>query len=105
MTYLTLLLLQLPHGGVDMTFGELQEISAHQQRELEAQQKFLLTKEQRLKYLRNQDAQHQQMVAENDQLRKLRERVESQEMKLKKLKALKGQAEQQKLNNGNLSEY
>ncbi|XP_029638873.1 apoptosis-stimulating of p53 protein 2 isoform X3 [Octopus sinensis] len=97
------LLYELPHGGVDMTFGELQEISAHQQRELEAQQKILLTKEQRLKYLRNQDAQHQQTIAENDQLRKLRERVESQELKLKKLKALKGQAEQQKLNNGNLN--
>ncbi|GAB1608603.1 apoptosis-stimulating of p53 protein 2-like isoform X4 [Argonauta hians] len=93
----------LPHGVVDMTFGELQEISAHQQRELEIQQNVLLTKEQRLKYLRSQDAQHQQMIADNDQLRQLRDRVESQELKLKKLKTLKGQAEQHKLNNNNLN--
>lgn len=94
---------QLPHGGVDMTFGELQEISVRQQRELETQQKILLTKEQRLKFLRNRDAQHLQIAEENERLRKLRERVESQELKLKKLRALRGQAEQQKLNNGNLS--
>lgn len=86
-----------------MTFGELQEISVRQQRELEAQQKILLTKEQRLKFLRNRDAQHLQIAEENERLRKLRERVESQELKLKKLRALRGQAEQQKLNNGNLS--
>lgn len=93
----------LPHGGVDMTFGELQEISVRQQRELDAQQKMLLTKEQRLKFLRTQDAQHLQIAAENERLRKLREQVESQELKLKKLRALRGQAEQQKINNGNLS--
>ncbi|KAL4237493.1 hypothetical protein ACF0H5_002208 [Mactra antiquata] len=94
---------QLPGGGVDMTLSELQEMAARQQHQIESQQQILVAKEQRLKYLKQQEQKQQQLASENDRLRKLRDKVEAQEMKLKKLRALRGQAEQQKASNGNLN--
>lgn len=93
----------LPGGGVDMTLSELQEMAARQQQQIESQQQILVAKEQRLKYLKQQEQKQQQLASENDRLRKLRDKVEAQEMKLKKLRALRGQVEQQKASNGNLN--
>ena len=44
------------------------------------------------------------MNSETERLRRLRERVEAQELKLRKLRALRGQGEQQRVNNNALSE-
>ena len=44
-----------------------------------------------------------QVAAEHDRVRQLREKVESQEMKLKKLRALRGQVNDYKGSNNNLS--
>ena len=63
----------------------------------------LVAKEQRLKYLRQQEARHAQLATEGERIRKMKERVESQELKLKKLRALRGQAQQYMASNGNLS--
>ena len=87
-----------------MTLSELQDMAARQQHQIESQQQILVAKEQRLKYLKQQEQKQQQLASENDRLRKLRDKVEAQEMKLKKLRALRGQVEQHKANNGNLSE-
>ena len=95
---------QLP-GGVDMTLSELQDMASRQQQQIESQQQILVAKEQRLKYLKQQEQKQQQLASENDRLRKLRDKVEAQEMKLKKLRALRGQVEQHKANNGNLSKF
>ena len=96
------LFLQLPHG-VDLTLSELQEMAARQQQQIEAQQQLLVAKEQRLRFLKQQELRHEQIAAENERLRKLREKVEAQELKLKKLRALRGQVSEHKSNNNNLS--
>lgn len=90
-------------GGVDLTLSELQEMASRQQQQIEHQQQVLVAKEQRLKYLKQQEARHQHIAAENDRLKKLREKVENQEMKLKKLRALRGEAEKYKNTNGSIN--
>ncbi|XP_069464737.1 apoptosis-stimulating of p53 protein 2 isoform X2 [Ambystoma mexicanum] len=89
---------------MDMTLAELQEMAARQQQQIEAQQQMLSTKEQRLKYLKQQDQRQQQQAAEQEKLRRLREIAENQEAKLKKVRALKGHVEQKRLSNGKLVE-
>ncbi|XP_033736367.1 LOW QUALITY PROTEIN: apoptosis-stimulating of p53 protein 1-like [Pecten maximus] len=95
--------LKMLPGGVDLTLSELQEMASRQQQQIEHQQQVLVAKEQRLKYLKQQEARHQHMAAENDRLKKLREKVENQEMKLKKLRALRGEAEKYKNTNGSIN--
>ncbi|CAH1261731.1 PPP1R13B [Branchiostoma lanceolatum] len=112
--------------GLDLTLADLQEMATRQQQQIESQQQMLVAKEQRLKFLKQQDkieSQQQMLVAkeqrlnflrqqdkaqqdmaeENERLRMLRDKVESQEMKLRKLRSLRGQAEQQRTSNSNLS--
>jgi len=78
---------------------QLREMAARQQQQIEMQQQQLVAKEQRLKYLKQQEYQHHQMASEYDRLRRLREKVESQELKLKKLRALRGQPDNANVNN------
>ncbi|KAM3930037.1 apoptosis-stimulating of p53 protein 2 isoform 2-T3 [Leptodactylus fuscus] len=89
---------------MDMTLAELQEMAARQQQQIEAQQLMLATKEQRLKYLKQQDQRQQQQASEQEKLKRLREIAENQEAKLKKVRALKGHVEQKRLSNGRLVE-
>ncbi|XP_073412496.1 apoptosis-stimulating of p53 protein 2 isoform X1 [Dendrobates tinctorius] len=89
---------------MDMTLAELQEMAARQQQQIEAQQLMLATKEQRLKYLKQQDQRQQQQTSEQEKLKRLREIAENQEAKLKKVRALKGHVEQKRLSNGRLVE-
>ncbi|XP_078591842.1 apoptosis-stimulating of p53 protein 1-like isoform X7 [Branchiostoma floridae x Branchiostoma japonicum] len=78
-------------------------MATRQQQQIESQQQMLVAKEQRLKFLKQQDKAQQEMAEENERLRMLRDKVESQEMKLRKLRSLRGQAEQQRTTNSNLS--
>ncbi|XP_053315930.1 apoptosis-stimulating of p53 protein 2 isoform X2 [Spea bombifrons] len=89
---------------MDMTLAELQEMAARQQQQIEAQQQMLATKEQRLKYLKQQGQRQQQQASEQEKLKRLREIAENQEAKLKKVRALKGHVEQKRLSNGRLVE-
>ncbi|XP_044288567.1 apoptosis-stimulating of p53 protein 2 isoform X1 [Varanus komodoensis] len=89
---------------MDMTLAELQEMASRQQQQIEAQQQLLANKEQRLKFLKQQDQQQQQQAAEQEKLKKLKEIAENQEAKLKKVRALKGHVEQKRLSNGKLVE-
>lgn len=89
---------------MDLTLAELQEMASRQQQQIEAQQQMLATKEQRLKFLKQQDQRQQQQAAEQEKLKRLREIAESQEAKLKTVRALKGRVEQKRLSNGKLVE-
>uniref|UniRef100_A0A8D3BJH2 Tumor protein p53 binding protein, 2a n=1 Tax=Scophthalmus maximus TaxID=52904 RepID=A0A8D3BJH2_SCOMX len=89
---------------MDMTLAELQEMATRQQQQIEAQQQLLSSKEQRLRYLKQQEQRQQQQASEQEKLQRLRENIENQETRLKKVRALKGQVEQKRLSNGKLGE-
>ncbi|XP_053291633.1 apoptosis-stimulating of p53 protein 2 isoform X1 [Pleuronectes platessa] len=89
---------------MDMTLAELQEMASRQQQQIEAQQQLLASKEQRLRYLKQQEQRQQQQASEQEKLQRLRENVENQETRLKKVRAIKGQVEQKRLSNGKLVE-
>lgn len=57
-----------------------------------------------MKFLQQQDERQQQQAAEQEKLQRLREVAESQEAKLKKVRALRGHVEQKRLRNGRLGE-
>ncbi|XP_035851030.1 protein phosphatase 1, regulatory subunit 13Bb isoform X6 [Sander lucioperca] len=88
---------------VELTLSELQEMATRQQQQIEAQQQMLVAKEQRLRYLKQQERRQQQNVSESEKLQRLKDRVESQEAKLKKIRAMRGQVDYSKVINGNLS--
>ncbi|KAF1376598.1 hypothetical protein PFLUV_G00213130 [Perca fluviatilis] len=88
---------------VELTLSELQEMATRQQQQIEAQQQMLVAKEQRLRYLKQQERRQQQTVSESEKLQRLKDRVESQESKLKKIRAMRGQVDYSKVINGNLS--
>ncbi|XP_023227401.1 apoptosis-stimulating of p53 protein 1-like isoform X1 [Centruroides sculpturatus] len=92
-------------GSGDLTLEELRTMAARQQQQIEAQQQLLMAREQRLKFLKQQEARHHQGPQSNDteRLRHLREKVEAQELKLRRLRALRGQVGQQRANNSNLT--
>ncbi|XP_022067207.1 apoptosis-stimulating of p53 protein 1-like isoform X4 [Acanthochromis polyacanthus] len=94
--------LQVPR--VELTLSELQEMATRQQQQIEAQQQMLVAKEQRLRYLQQGGRPNQgQTQSEAEKLQRLKERVETQEAKLKKIRAMRGQVDYSKLINGNLS--
>nr|XP_008166423.1 apoptosis-stimulating of p53 protein 1 isoform X7 [Chrysemys picta bellii] len=88
---------------VELTLSELQDMAARQQQQIENQQQMLVAKEQRLRYLKQQERRQQQSISESEKLQKLKERVETQESKLKKIRAMRGQVDYSKIMNGNLS--
>ncbi|XP_048341540.1 apoptosis-stimulating of p53 protein 1 isoform X8 [Sphaerodactylus townsendi] len=95
--------LQVGNPRVELTLSELQDMAARQQQQIENQQQMLVAKEQRLRYLKQQERRQQQSVSETEKLQKLKERVETQETKLKKIRAMRGQVDYSKIMNGNLS--
>nr|XP_033808129.1 apoptosis-stimulating of p53 protein 1 isoform X2 [Geotrypetes seraphini] len=88
---------------VELTLSELQDMATRQQQQIENQQQMLVAKEQRLRYLKQQERRQLQSVSESEKLQKLKERVETQESKLKKIRAMRGQVDYSKVMNGNLS--
>lgn len=58
-----------------------------------------------MRYLKQQERRQQQTVSESEKLQRLKERVESQEAKLKKIRAMRGQVDYSKVINGNLCMY
>ncbi|XP_027957170.1 apoptosis-stimulating of p53 protein 1 isoform X2 [Eumetopias jubatus] len=86
---------------VELTLSELQDMAARQQQQIENQQQMLVAK--RLHFLKQQERRQQQSISENEKLQKLKERVEAQENKLKKIRAMRGQVDYSKIMNGNLS--
>ncbi|XP_019869863.2 apoptosis-stimulating of p53 protein 2 isoform X5 [Aethina tumida] len=93
---------ELPEG-VQLTLNELREMACRQQAQIDSQHQLLAAKEQRLRYLKEQEARQQRVHAESERLRRLRDRVDAQELKLRKLRALRGQVDHQKQNNISLT--
>ncbi|XP_018576232.1 apoptosis-stimulating of p53 protein 1 [Anoplophora glabripennis] len=89
--------------GVQLTLSELREMACRQQAQIDSQHQLLVAKEQRLRYLKEQEARQQRVQAESERLRRLRDRVDAQELKLRKLRALRGQVDHQKQNNISLT--
>lgn len=58
-----------------------------------------------MRYLKQQERRQQQTVSESEKLQRLKDRVESQEAKLKKIRAMRGQVDYSKVINGNLCTY
>jgi apoptosis-stimulating of p53 protein 1 len=87
------------------TAAELRAMALRQQQQIDSQHQLLAAKEQRLRFLKAQEARGAAASAEAERLRRLRERVEAQESKLRRLRALRGQVDLQKTYNVTLSEY
>lgn len=80
-------------------------MALRQQQQIDTQHQLLAVKEQRLRFLKNQEIRNAAAAAEGERLRRLRERVEAQESKLRRLRALRGQVDLQKTYNVTLSKY
>ncbi|XP_041785742.1 uncharacterized protein LOC121601019 isoform X1 [Anopheles merus] len=81
------------------TAAELRSMAMRQQHQIDTQHQMLAAKEQRLRFLKSQETRNAVSVAEAERLRRLRERVEAQESKLRRLRALRGQVDLQKTYN------
>lgn len=79
--------------------SELRIMALRQQQQIDTQQQLLAAREQRLRFLKAQEACETVSAAEGERLRRLRERVEAQESKLCRLRALRGQVDLQKTYN------
>ncbi|KAF5282221.1 hypothetical protein FQR65_LT02918 [Abscondita terminalis] len=93
---------ELPEA-VQLSLGELRDMACRQQAQIDSQHQLLAAKEQRLRYLKDQEARQQRVQAETERLRRLRDRVDAQELKLRKLRALRGQVDHHKQNNISLT--
>lgn len=82
---------------------ELKAMALRQQQQIDTQHQLLAAKEQRLRFLKAQEIRGTTAAAEGERLRRLRERVEAQESKLRRLRALRGQVDLQKTYNVTLS--
>lgn len=80
-------------------------MALRQQQQIDTQHQLLAAKQQRLRFLKAQEVRSTSSAAEGERLRRLRERVETQESKLRRLRALRGQVDLQKTYNVTLSEY
>jgi thiamine pyrophosphokinase len=79
---------------MDYSLSELQEMTVHQQKQIEENQQLLNSREQHLKYL-----QQQQTTQDNLRLKHIKYHLEQQEIKSLRLKALQNQINQQKQSN------
>ncbi|XP_039452529.1 uncharacterized protein LOC120431481 [Culex pipiens pallens] len=85
-----------------MRSSELRTMALRQKHQIDKQQQLLAAREQRLRFLKTQEANETAVTAEGERLRRLRERVEAQESKLRRLRALRGQVDLQKTYNVSL---
>lgn len=85
--------------------ADLRAMAIRQQQQIDSQNQLLSAKEQRLRFLKTQEARGTAAAVEGERLRRLRERVEAQESKLRRLRALRGQVDLQKNYNVTLSKY
>ncbi|XP_050101062.1 uncharacterized protein LOC126581442 isoform X2 [Anopheles aquasalis] len=86
-----------PHDR--LSAAELRLMAMRQQQQIDTQQQMLAAKEQRLRFLKTQESRAAVTVTETERLHRLRERVEAQESKLRRLRALRGQVDLQKTYN------
>ncbi len=87
---------------MDLSLSELQEMAARQQQQIEHNQQLLLAREQRLKYLKQQELKQQHTSHDSLRLKRLKEHIEQQELKHLRLKTLQNQINQQRNSNSTL---
>lgn len=75
------------------------------QQQQQQHHQLLAAKEQRMRYLQVLGMREAAELAEGERLRRLRERVDEQESKLRRLRAMRGQVDLQKTYNVTLSKY
>lgn len=78
-----------------MSISELEAMAARQARQLETQEQLLAAKTQRLRFLKSS--------GEAERLQRIREKVASQEERLRKLRALRGKVQASTRSNSVLS--
>ncbi|KAL0273033.1 UNVERIFIED_CONTAM: hypothetical protein PYX00_005808 [Menopon gallinae] len=88
---------------VEFSLWELQDIATRQKGLIESQRRILLAKEMRLRRLKLGRPRTNQIAAENEILKRLRERVEKQELELGKLRGLRGRTDDDRRCNGTLT--
>ncbi len=79
---------------MEYSASELKEMTTHQQEQIEQNQQLLLSREQRLKYLNQQ-----QTTEENLRFKHIKHHLEQQEIKNFRLKTLQNQIKLQKTSN------
>lgn len=99
------LFISLPQVPGRPSGAELRAMALRQQQQIDSQHQLLAAKEQRLRFLKAQEVRGAVAAAEGERLRRLRERVEAQESKLRRLRALRGQVDLQKTYNVTLGEF
>ncbi|CAF5047052.1 unnamed protein product, partial [Rotaria socialis] len=77
--------------------SNLQVIATHQQEQIEHNNKLLVSREQHLKYLKQQETTQEKIF-----FQRLKQHIEQQEMKHVRLKSLQNQINQQKNANSNV---
>ncbi|CAD5122894.1 DgyrCDS11295 [Dimorphilus gyrociliatus] len=93
-----------PGTAVEMSLNELQQMADRQEQQIQTQQQMLVAKEQRLKYLRQQEYLQRKHQNEDTERRKQLERIEIQEQKLSRIQGLKGEHLQRIATNDKLRE-
>ncbi|KAK2712798.1 hypothetical protein QYM36_011479 [Artemia franciscana] len=80
-----------------LSTGDLESLTLKQQQLILNKEQILASREQRLKFVQEHERQRQMTLAsEEDNVKLLKEKVDAQEAKLRKLRALRGHIEQQK---------
>ncbi|CAF2457592.1 unnamed protein product [Rotaria sp. Silwood2] len=82
---------------INSSLSELQEMVVHQQEQIEQNKQLLISREQRLQHLKQQ-----QTTQENFRLKRLKQHIEQQEIKHLRLKTLQNQINQQKNSNSTI---
>ena len=86
-----------------MSLFQLQELASRQQEQIESTHRMILNKEQRLNYLASvQDSQQGPILDYDQNFIHFKERISSQEAKLRKLRLLKSQIQKQRFSNSNI---
>ena len=87
-----------------MNLYELRKMAKHQQDYIESQQELIMSREQTLKYLK-QTTSNNKLLEHQSKVNLLRDSVSSQDVRLRQLRALRGQMMQIKSNNNATSKY
>lgn len=86
-----------------MSLRQLRELATRQQEHIEATQRLIMAREHKLKCLKHEELikSNQMLSEQQEQFARLRESVTAQEIKLRQLRALKGQVLKQRCSNSN----
>lgn len=88
-----------------MSLYELRELATRQQQHIQSAHQLIVSREQKLKFLRHDQSITHAINECDTNLHRLKESVSAQEIKLRQLRQLKTQVLQQRQTNANICEY